>query len=55
MVVYPVVPKGIIMLRVIPTAAHTLDDVNYTIKVFTEVAAKLKQGHYSKEKAVNVN
>lgn len=55
MVVYPVVPKGIIMLRVIPTAAHTLEDVDYTIKVFTEVAAKLKQGHYSKEKAVNVN
>ena len=30
-VVYPVIPRGEIILRVIPTAAHTLEDVNYTI------------------------
>ena len=36
MVVYPVVPKGIIILRLIPTAVHTLEDVNYTIDAFRE-------------------
>jgi glycine C-acetyltransferase len=46
MVIYPVVPKGVIMLRIIPTASHTLEDVEYTIKAFTEVAAKLKAGKY---------
>lgn len=49
MVVYPVVPKGVIMLRIIPTAVHTLEDVDYTIKAFTEVARKLKAGEYPKE------
>jgi glycine C-acetyltransferase len=49
MVVYPVIPKGMILLRIIPTADHTLADVEYTIKCFTEVAAKLKAGKYSKE------
>jgi len=49
MVVYPVVPKGVIMLRIIPTAVHTLEDVEYTIKAFTEVAKKLKDGKYPKE------
>lgn len=45
-VVYPVVPKDIMMLRVIPTAAHTMEDVDYTIKVFKEIAVKLKEGFY---------
>jgi glycine C-acetyltransferase len=45
-VVYPVVPKGVIMLRVIPTAAHSLDDVEYTLNIFSEVAEKLKKGLY---------
>lgn len=49
MVVYPVIPKGMILLRIIPTAAHTLEDVEYTINAFTEVAEKLKKGLYSKE------
>ena len=49
-VVYPVVPKGVIMLRIIPTAAHTLDDVQYTLEAFSEVAAKLQKGLY---RAVN--
>jgi glycine C-acetyltransferase len=48
-VTYPVVPKGVIMLRLIPTAMHTLEDVDYTIKAFSEVAKKLKEGKYSKE------
>lgn len=45
-VVYPVVPKGVIMLRVIPTAAHSLADVDYTLNVFSEVAENLKNGLY---------
>jgi glycine C-acetyltransferase len=50
MVVYPVVPKGIIMLRLIPTAVHTLEDVAYTIKAFKDVKGKLEAGKYAGEK-----
>ncbi len=46
-VVYPVVPKDVIMLRIIPTAAHSLEDVDVTVKAFEEVAKKLKDGKYS--------
>ncbi|MDX5349035.1 MAG: pyridoxal phosphate-dependent aminotransferase family protein [Hymenobacteraceae bacterium] len=46
-VVYPVVPKDVIMLRLIPTAAHTLEDVNETIAAFENVAQKLDKGLYS--------
>jgi glycine C-acetyltransferase len=46
-VVYPVVPKDVIMLRIIPTAVHTLDDVNYTINAFAEVKKKLDAGAYA--------
>jgi len=46
MVVYPVVPKGVIMLRLIPTAVHTLEDVEYTISAFSEVRKKLDEGKY---------
>jgi len=45
-VVYPVIPKGLIMLRLIPTAMHTLEDVNRTLTAFGVVAAKLKDGEY---------
>jgi glycine C-acetyltransferase len=55
-VMYPVVPKGIIILRLIPTAVHTLEDVNYTVKAFSEVQSKLDAGLYDKEKyAVGLN
>ena len=47
MVIYPVVPKGVIMLRLIPTAVHTLEDVDYTIKAFSEIRIKLGEGKYS--------
>lgn len=47
-VIYPVVPKGVMMLRLIPTAEHTLEDVDRTIKAFSEIAVKLKDGVYSK-------
>ena len=50
MVVYPVVPKGIIILRIIPTAVHTMDDVNYTIDAFSKIVGKLKSGQYMSEK-----
>ena len=45
-VTYPVVPKGVIMLRIIPTATHTIEDVEHTLKAFSEVAVKLKEGKY---------
>ncbi|WP_421826605.1 aminotransferase class I/II-fold pyridoxal phosphate-dependent enzyme [Larkinella sp.] len=45
-VVYPVVPKGVIMLRIIPTAAHSLEDVDYTLKAFSAVSEKLNRGFY---------
>ncbi|CAM3778875.1 pyridoxal phosphate-dependent aminotransferase family protein [Pontibacter korlensis] len=46
-VVYPVVPKDVIMLRLIPTAAHTLADVEETITAFEKIAQKLDKGLYS--------
>jgi glycine C-acetyltransferase len=49
-VVYPVVPKDTIMLRLIPTAVHTLEDVQYTIETFTKVKEKLENGEYISEK-----
>ncbi|WP_342331049.1 aminotransferase class I/II-fold pyridoxal phosphate-dependent enzyme [Pedobacter sp. FW305-3-2-15-E-R2A2] len=45
-VVYPVIPKGLIELRLIPTAAHTLEDVQRTLDAFSEVSEKLKSGYY---------
>lgn len=45
-IVYPVVPKGVILLRVIPTAAHTLEDVEYTMNCFETVKKKLTEGSY---------
>lgn len=48
MVVYPVVPKGVIMLRLIPTAVHTLEDVAYTIATFQAISGKLKAGEYER-------
>lgn len=48
---YPVVPKGIILLRLIPTAVHTLEDVKYTIKAFIEVKEKLDNKAYSEQMA----
>lgn len=50
-VVYPVVPKDIIMLRIIPTAAHTLDDVQFTLDAFSTVADKLERGVYRQNMA----
>ncbi len=49
MVTYPVIPKGMILLRLIPTAVHTLEDVEYTIEAFKQVRQKLNAGAYSNE------
>jgi glycine C-acetyltransferase len=47
-VAYPVVPKGVLMLRLIPTASHTLEDVNETISAFKKIKSNLESGKYSK-------
>ena len=43
-VVYPVIPKGLILLRLIPTATHTLEDVDITLKAFSGIREKLENG-----------
>lgn len=53
-VIYPVIPKGELLLRLIPTANHTIEDVEYTIKAFTEVRKKLDEGKYSTTQIANV-
>ncbi|MDM8160073.1 aminotransferase class I/II-fold pyridoxal phosphate-dependent enzyme [Labilibaculum sp. K2S] len=53
-VVYPVIPKGQLLLRLIPTAMHTLEDVEYTVNAFKEVAKKLNDGKYSNEKFADI-
>lgn len=53
-VIYPVVPKDVIMLRLIPTAAHELEDVSYTIETFIKVKAKLDNGDYKAEELKEV-
>ena len=49
-VVYPVIPKDMILLRLIPTAAHSLEDVRYTVECFKTVQEKLNAGQYNTEK-----
>ncbi len=51
-VVYPVIPKGLIMLRIIPTAAHSLEDVQDTLDAFGKMGEKLKAGYYKENKLV---
>lgn len=45
-VIYPVVPKGMIILRLIPTAVHSLEDVAETIAAFEAIKEKLSSGYY---------
>lgn len=47
-VVYPVIPRGLIILRLIPTATHTLEDVEETIIAFSAIREKLESGEYKK-------
>jgi len=53
-VIYPVIPKDQIMLRIIPTAVHTQEDVDYTIKAFREILEKLNAGKYKSDKIASV-
>ena len=48
-VVYPVIPKGHIIYRLIPTASHTDADIEETLKAFSETKAKLDAGAYKAE------
>jgi glycine C-acetyltransferase len=54
-VVYPVIPKGQLLLRLIPTSVHTLEDVEYTIKAFSEVRKKLEAGKYAGTKLAQIS
>ena len=47
-VVYPVIPKGLILLRLIPTASHTLEDVKETLEAFASIREKLENGTYKR-------
>lgn len=47
-VVYPVIPKGIILLRMIPTATHTIEDINITLSAYEPIREKLVNGTYKK-------
>lgn len=47
-VVYPVIPKGTIIFRIIPTAAHTDADIDYTLEAFSAIKEKLDSGYYKK-------
>ncbi|MCP4051709.1 MAG: aminotransferase class I/II-fold pyridoxal phosphate-dependent enzyme [Mesoflavibacter sp.] len=50
-VVYPVIPKGLILLRMIPTATHTLEDVNETLDAFDAIRERLVNGTYKRMSA----
>lgn len=47
-VVYPVIPKGIILLRMIPTATHTMEDINETLAAYEAIREKLENGTYKR-------
>lgn len=53
-VIYPVIPKGHILLRLIPTAMHTLEDVDRTIDAFKKCQVKLKAGEYKAEEFTDI-
>ncbi len=53
-VVYPVIPKGQLLLRLIPTAIHTIEDVEYTIQAFSAVRKNLEAGKYANSKFAQV-
>ena len=47
-VVYPVIPKGLILLRMIPTSMHTLKDVEETLQAFSDIRERLNSGLYKR-------
>jgi len=48
-VAYPVVPRDVLMLRLIPTASHTLKEVKETIEVFKKIKVNLEAGNYKSD------
>ncbi len=48
-VIYPVIPPGMVIFRIIPTAAHSLEDVEYTLNAFREMKKRLENGEFDKE------
>ena len=54
-VVYPVVPKGVIMYRLIPTAMHELEHVEYTLNAFAEIKKRLEAGEYKGDKVKDMS
>lgn len=48
-VVYPVIPRGMILLRLIPTALHTEEDIEVTIEAFKKMGQRLSEGYYKQE------
>ena len=47
-VIYPVIPAGMVIFRIIPTAAHSMEDVEYTLNAFRDIKARLDRGEYDK-------
>lgn len=54
LVTYPVIPRGQLLIRIIPTASHSLEDVEYTINTFTEIKEKLDKGIYKEMGIANM-
>lgn len=52
---YPVVPKGVIIIRIIPTAMHTIEDVDYTVEAFANIKHNLDSGKYKSGQFVNIH
>lgn len=48
-VIYPVIPPGMVIFRIIPTAAHSKEDVEYTLSAFRDIKARLDRGEFDKE------
>lgn len=53
-VIYPVIPKGMMLLRLIPTAVHTDEDINETLLAFEQMKEKLQKGAYQIQEALNI-
>jgi len=52
---YPVVPRGVLIIRIIPTAVHTLEDVEYTLNAFSKIKENLDAGKYASGKIVDIH
>lgn len=48
-VIYPVIPPGMVIFRIIPTASHSMEDVEYTLNAFRDIKERLDRGEFDKE------